>query len=217
MTSSTEEIYRRQGFGGPLKIVGPHALLLIDFCNAFADESQLGGGNILGAAQRSLVLLDEARARAWPIAHSQIVFNEDGSDENAWFEKVPALRALTHSSPAAAFMPELAPKTGELIIRKTVPSAFFGAALTTWLIHHRVQTVVIAGCTTSGCVRASAVDAISLGFRPIIVTDCVGDRAISAHEASLADLHAKYADVLHSNAILDLIDGRRQSEPITPY
>jgi maleamate amidohydrolase len=80
-------------------------------------------------------------------------------------------------------------------VRKTVPSAFFGTGLTPWLVQHRVETLLVAGATTSGCVRASVVDAMSYGFRPIVLSDCVGDRAIAPHEANLFDMGQKYADV----------------------
>src|SRR6185312_636891 len=90
------------------------------------------------------------------------------------------------------------PAPGELIIRKTVPSAFFGSGLAPWLVQRGVKTLMIAGCTTSGCVRASAVDALSHGFRPVLVGDCIGDRSIEAHQASMLDLRAKYASVVNS-------------------
>lgn len=202
MTVDARDGYRRKGFDSSLALVGPFALLMVDFCNAFVDEEFLGGGNIKVAAARSLTLLEEARRRGWPIAHSQIVFDARQVQTNVWIEKVPALGVLTEENSLASFTTELAPLLGEKVIRKAVPSAFLDSDLKDWLSERHVRSIVIAGCTTSGCVRASAIDAISYGFRPIIAADCVGDRLLAAHDASLADLHAKYAEVLDQKSIL---------------
>jgi len=192
------EIYRRQGFDGDIDANPPYALLLVDFTVAFLDPELLGGGNIGAAAREAVGLLDHARSRGWPVAHSQIVYSADGSDANVWSQKIPALQTLTTTNPATEFVDELMPAPGELIIRKTVPSAFFGSGLAPWLVQRGVKTLMIAGCTTSGCVRASAVDALSHGFRPVLVGDCIGDRSIEAHQASMLDLRAKYASVVNS-------------------
>ena len=93
-------------------------------------------------------------------------------------------------------LPELAPAQGELVVRKTVPSAFFGTSLHAWLAQRGVQTLVVAGAVTSGCVRASVVDAMQFGFRPLVLSDCVGDRAIAPHDANLFDMEQKYATVM---------------------
>lgn len=206
MNAVTNDVYRRQGFGGSFKDIAPTALLLVDFCNAFADAEFLGGGNIAAAAGNSLHLLLQARARGWPVAHSQIVFPRDGSNENAWFEKVPALRMLVQGQPGTEFLGALAPRADELVIQKTVPSAFFQSSLAPWLAAQGVRGLVIAGCTTSGCVRASAVDALSHGFKPLVASDCVGDRGLEAHFASLTDLAAKYAEVATAEALLRRLD-----------
>jgi maleamate amidohydrolase len=106
------------------------------------------------------------------------------------------LLALTEDEPASQIVPELAPHAGEHVVRKTKASAFFATDLADWLAHRDVDTVVVAGCTTSGCVRASVVDCVSLNFRPMVVVDCVADRAEGPHEANLFDMAQKYADLL---------------------
>ena len=93
-------------------------------------------------------------------------------------------------------MPELAPARGEHVVRKQGASAFFGTSLAAWLTQRRADTVVVAGCTTSGCVRATVVDAMQHNFRTIVATDCVGDRALGPHEANLFDMGQKYADLM---------------------
>ena len=110
--------------------------------------------------------------------------------------KVPRLLTLTDSNPASDFVPDLMPVKGEIVIRKRLPSAFFGTDLAGMLMAKGVDTLIIAGCTTSGCVRASTLDAMCHGFRPMVVSDCVGDRAEGPHKASLFDLGKKYADVM---------------------
>jgi maleamate amidohydrolase len=131
-----------------------------------------------------------------------MVYADDGSDGGIFATKQPRLLILTERHPAGQVVPELAPRAGELIVRKNQASAFFGTGLAPWLVQQGVDTLVVAGCTTSGCVRASVVDAISWNFRPIVARDCVGDRALGPHEASLFDMQQKYADVLVRDEIM---------------
>jgi maleamate amidohydrolase len=112
------------------------------------------------------------------------------------------LKEDAHNS---AIVPQLAPRAGELVVRKNVPSAFFGTSLAPWLTAKGVKTLLVAGCVTSGCVRASAVDAMCWGFRPVVLADCVGDRALEPHRASLFDMEQKYADVVTSDALANLV------------
>lgn len=189
-------VYRRQGFGASLGLRPPLGLLVVDFVNGFADPGAFGGGNIVDAIRRTVALIGLARDQGWAVAHSRIVYADDDSDANVFSAKVPNMLTLKEHSHASAIVPELAPRAGELVVRKNVPSAFFGTSLAPWLTGQGVQTLVIAGCVTSGCVRASAIDAMCWGFRPIVVSDCVGDRALGPHEASLFDLQQKYADVI---------------------
>jgi maleamate amidohydrolase len=190
------EVYRRQGFGGRLGIEPPLGLLIVDFVVGFADPRHFGGGNIATAIERTATVLLEARRRGWPIAHTRIVYAEGGADGNVFSTKVPTLLHLTASSPLSALVPQLAALPNELVVHKTVPSAFFETGLRSWLTQQGVRTLLVCGTTTSGCVRASVVDAMSSGFRPVVLRDCVGDRASAAHDASLFDIEQKYADVL---------------------
>ena len=113
---------------------------------------------------------------------------------------------LKEGDPSSAIVPELSPEPGELVVRKTVPSAFFATSLAPWLTQRGVRTLVVAGCVTSGCVRASVVDAMSLGFRPLVLSDCVGDRALGPHNANLFDIEQKYASVMTRDQALTAID-----------
>lgn len=192
---SDTEVYARQGFGQRLGPGASPALLVVDFVEGFADPAMFGGGNIRAAIDRSRRLLGFARARSLPIAFTRIVYAEDGSDRGVWCAKIPRLAELTEAAPASRVVPELAPLPGERIIRKTQASAFFATDLAPWLLARRVDTLLVCGCTTSGCVRASVVDAVAWNLRTIVVADCVGDRALGPHEANLFDIAQKYADV----------------------
>lgn len=194
--SAPGEIYRKQGFDGTLAVTGRIGLMIVDFVNGFADPAVFGGGNIPAAIAATVPVLAHARAAGWPVAHTRIVFADDGSDANVFCEKVPGMAGLTEASPASAIVPELAPAKGEYVVRKTVPSGFSNTGLAAWLSMKGVQTLAVCGCVTSGCVRASVVDAMSLGFRPFVLKDCVGDRALAPHEANLFDMQQKYAEVL---------------------
>ncbi|MFC5355484.1 isochorismatase family protein [Azospirillum himalayense] len=204
MSVSEQAVYERQGFGRSLGIQGRIGLLIVDFVNGFADPAVFGGGNIAPAIARTAQVLEKARAMGWAVAHSRIVYADDGSDGNVFSIKVPGMQTLTEHATISAIVPELTPVPGELVVRKTVPSAFFGTGLAPWLTQRGVETLLIAGATTSGCVRASVVDAMCHGFRPVVMADCVGDRALAPHEANLFDIGQKYGDVVPAERILAL-------------
>jgi maleamate amidohydrolase len=198
----SDAVYERQGFGQTLDFEGKIGLLIIDFVNGFADPAVFGGGNIPDAIDKTVPLLKAAREMKWPVAHSRIVYADDDSDANVFSLKVPGMLTLKEHTPASAIVPQLMPENGELVVRKNVPSAFFGTPLAAWLSMRGVQTLVVAGCVTSGCVRASVVDAMQFGFRPVVLSDCVGDRAIGPHDANLFDMSQKYAAVMTSVELL---------------
>jgi maleamate amidohydrolase len=206
ISAAVSATYAKQGFGARLAPTPPYALLIVDFVVGFADPDQFGGGNIPSAIDRTRTALAEARRRGWPIAHTRIVFAKDGSDANVFSQKVPSLGLLYEDTPGSQIVPALEPIDGELIIRKTLPSAFAGTNLQAWLTRLAVRSVVIAGCTTSGCVRASVLDAMNAGFLPFVLEDCVGDRAIAPHDANLFDMAQKYAEVLDLTSLLKSVD-----------
>jgi maleamate amidohydrolase len=203
MTSANDEQrYKRQGFGTALGVSGRIGLLIVDFVVGFADPDAFGGGNIPEAIAATVPVLAEARRRCWHVAHTRIVFADDAGDHNIFAAKVPPLLALTETAAGSAIVPELMPVEGELVVRKTVPSAFFETGLRSWLTQRGVETLLIAGTTTSGCVRASVIDAMSCGFKPVVLEDCVGDRALGPHESNLFDMGQKNADVLRFAEVL---------------
>lgn len=199
------EVFHQQSFASTLKWQPPFGLLTVDFVNGFMDPKIFGGYNTAGAAQNTVAVLDAFRARQLPVVFTRIVFAKDGADANVFSEKVPAMLALTEDHPDSQVIETLALSKGELVLNKPVPSAFLGTNLAPYFALHGVRSVVICGATTSGCVRASAVDAMSHGFKPLVLSDCVGERVQSAHEASLRDLGMKYGEVTHAQAVIDCL------------
>jgi len=199
-------IYARQGYGQHLGFGLRSALLIIDFTNAFADINLLGGGNINSAIDNTVPLLAAARRSGIPIVYSSHAYAADGSDYGLFAEKNQTLKRLIVGSPATAVTEKLVPRHGELILVKQHPSVFFATDLAGWLASKRIDSVIISGCTTSGCIRASVVDALGYGLRPIVVRQCVGDRALAPHEANLFDMEQKYADVVSLEIVLQQLE-----------
>lgn len=197
------DIYRHQGLGGTSGVGRRCALILVDFVNGFVDFDQLGGPHIEAAANRTVALLDHFRALQLPVVHTRVVFEADGSNHNIFALRVPPLQKLTEDAPGSQIVPQLSPAPGEWVIRKQSASAFFETGLAGWLLQRGVDTAVITGCTTSGCVRASVVDAMQHNLRTLVISDCVGDRAIEPHEANLFDMQQKYADVMTRDEFIE--------------
>ncbi len=200
-----EAVYRAQGFGGRLAPGRRPALLIVDFVEGFVDPAVFGGGNIAEAAARTVPVLAAFRAAGAPVIFTRIVLAADGSDAGVWCEKVPGLRRLTEDAPESRVIGMLAPRSGEPVVRKTGASAFLGTGLDGLLIARGVDTLVVAGATTSGCVRASVTDAIGRNLRPLVLTDCVGDRAAGPHEANLFDMGQKYAGLIGSGEVAGVL------------
>ena len=190
------EVYERQGFGHSSGFGMRPALLIVDFVNGFCDPEIYGGGNILAAVAQTKTLLAAMRAAQYPIAYTRIVYAPNSADLGAFCRKVPGLENLTEDAANGQIVADLAVQDGDYVVRKTQPSAFFGTNLAAWLVGKGVDTVIVTGCTTSGCVRASVVDAMSYNFRTIVASDGVGDRALGPHAANLFDMGQKYADLV---------------------
>ena len=199
-----------KGFGGKLPYGQRAALILIDLMHSYFDDDSplcLPSADCLHSASR---VLDAARASATMVVHTRVVFGPDGIDGGVFLKKIPALRTLIGESRLNTLMPEVAPLPSELVIVKQYASAFLGTSLASTLQANGVDTVIIAGVSTSGCVRATGVDAIQHGFIPKIVREGVGDRLSGPHEANLYDLQAKYADVVGEGEIVDYLAGSKE-------
>lgn len=185
-----------EGFGQDVGIGSKPALIVVDFQNGFVDPRYFGGGNIKEAAQATVPLLAAARQGGRPVAFSRAVYPEACLQGNAFVAKVPSLRLLSPEASITQIVPELAPLPGELVVDKQAPSPFFGTNLSAWLRGLDVDSLVLVGCTTSGCLRAAVVDALSHNFRCVVVRECAGDRAQEPHDASIFDMRMKYCDIV---------------------
>ena len=202
------EIYRKQGLGRRMGFGKRPAMLIIDFINGFNNPALLGGGNISDAIDRTEELLAVARHLDLPIAYTTHIYAADGSDDGLFNLKMAGMGdLLAEGSHEVRIVDQLEPRPGERIVKKHYPSAFFGTDLAGWLTSKEVDTAIVTGCTTSGCVRATAVDAMGYGFRPMVPRDCVGDRAAAAHAFTLFDIQARFADVVSLDKTLDYIAG----------
>lgn len=189
--------YARDGaFGSSLGLGSRRALVMVDFAQAyFVPDSPLYA-NADAVVPRALALLQWARAQGMLVCHTRVEYRPDGLDGGIFFRKLPALKAFCAGNPLGDVVPELRPSADEPVVTKQYASAFFGTSLASLLRAQGVDCVILAGMSTSGCVRASAVDAMQNGFIPVVVRDACGDRHPAPHEANLFDLQAKYADVL---------------------
>ncbi len=204
--SDDSAIYRQQSFGGRLGYGVAPALLIIDLQQAFIQADVLGGDAVLKAIANTEGLLAAARRARIPVANVRYVVQRDGIDVGPFGRKVPALAKMQEGSALADFVPSLRPVEGELAFTKRHASAFFGTHFAAWLTSHRVDSLLVAGCTTSGCVRASVVDANAHGFLPLVVAECVGDRSEESHRVSLFEMDQKYADVITLHEARDYLD-----------
>jgi len=191
-----DDDYKAAGFSKRLGFGERPALVVIDFCHAYLDEDSPLYAGVEDARASSVRLLEAGRAAGIPIVHTRVEFQPDGADGGVFFRKVDALKCFIKGNPLAEPGPGLAPLDGEVIITKQYASAFFGTSLASTLTSLGVDTLIHAGVSTSGCVRATALDACQHGFVPIVVREAVGDRDQSVHDANLFDLDAKYADVV---------------------
>jgi maleamate amidohydrolase len=195
-TQSLQDNYAGGAFGAGLGFGTRQALVMIDFAQAyFVPGSPLFAG-CPEVVETAASLLGWARQRGLFVCHTRVEYRVDGVDGGVFFRKVPALKAFCAGNPLADTVPALAPHDGEPMVTKQYASAFFGTSLASTLRARGVDCVLLAGMSTSGCVRATAVDAIQHGFVPVVVSDACGDRHPSPHEANLFDLNAKYADVM---------------------
>ncbi|WP_049902924.1 isochorismatase family protein [Halococcus agarilyticus] len=209
----TEQLYADRDFGGTVGIGERPALLVIDLINAFTDPESDLGSDVESVLARTEGLLDAFREHDLPRYFTTVAYEESYGDAGQFIEKVPALRELERGTDAVAVDDRIAPIGDERVILKKYASAFFGTDLETELTTHRVDTLVLAGVTTSGCVRATAVDSLQHGYRTIVPADAVGDRAEGPHEANLFDIDAKYGDVVTTETVLESLDDDQRSTP----
>jgi maleamate amidohydrolase len=205
--------YRRAGFLGEVGFGSAPALLIVDPVMAYFDPSSPLYAGVESALAGMCRLRDLARANGLPIILTRQEFTGDGVDRGLYRRKVPALDLLRAGSPLAAIVPALAPAAGETVIVKHYPSAFFATDLAERLRAGRIDTLLVAGLTTSGCIRATVMDTLLNGIAGIVVREAVGDRDPAQHEANLFDIAAKLADVRDEAEIVSWLATRSRASP----
>ncbi len=188
--------YRQAGFGQDLSFGNRPALLIVDFVQAYLEPTSPLYAGVEEVRDRCMDLLAAARDARMPIFHTNVIYEPGSADGGLFKKKLPLLRVFERGSPLGDFASGLEPAPGETVITKQYASAYFATPLAASLTALGVDTVLIGGVTTSGCIRASALDTLQHGFVPIVVRDAVGDRDSRPHEANLFDLQAKYAEVV---------------------
>jgi len=185
------------------------AIIVIDLLQGYTTEgSALYAPGVVECVKEMPDFLDLAREKGVPIIHTRVLYTQPNyEDGGVWIKKAPVLRDLVEGNPYAEFCEGVVPKAGEPVIVKQYASAFFGTSLVATLNGLGVDTLIITGCTTSGCIRATAVDAVQHGFRPICVRECIGDRHEGPHEANLFDINAKYGDVISKAETMEYLNG----------
>jgi maleamate amidohydrolase len=213
-----DQDYAAAGFGQSLGRGAKPALILVDFARAYFDTASPLYAAVENERAAAARLRDAARAAGAPVVFSRVEYvpGDPTCDGGVFYRKIAALKAFDRGNPLGDFTPELAPTSGDIVITKQYPSAFFGTDLAVRLNALGVDTCVVAGLTTSGCVRATALDALCHRFAPLVVADACGDRDRATHDANLFDLAAKYADVIGAAEAVGYLEGRSGVAQIAP-
>lgn len=201
VTQERDENYKST-FDGTLGFGSSLALILVDFVEAYFDEDSPLYAGVDDALASALRIRDAARSAGIPVFYTNVVYHDGGADGGVFYRKVPALEVFIAGNPLGGWPSGLEPAAGEIVISKQYPSAFFGTSLAATLTANRIDTLIITGLTTSGCIRATCIDSVSNGFIPIVVSDACGDRHPAPHEANLFDMNAKYGDVVDEATVI---------------
>jgi maleamate amidohydrolase len=201
--AETRAFYERRGISGHVGGGLRPAVLVVDMTKAFTNPDHPVGADQTSAVEAIARLLAVSRASGAPTFFTSLAYEPDGSDAGVWGQKMPALLSLRRDDPAAVEVDDrIAPVDGEVVLNKRAPSAFFGTGLTGLLTPLGIDTVIVTGCSTSGCIRASVVDAVSYGYRVIVPAEGVSDRVTGPHRANLFDIDTKYGDVMPLDQVI---------------
>lgn len=202
----TQELYEERGFGGRVGYGHHPAVLIVDMQVGLDDPAYRVGADQTPAVEAIASLLTVARERGAPIIYARTGYRPDGRDGGLFIKKIPALIDLQADSPAYEIDPRLAPEDGDLVVDKKFASAFFQTNLPSLLVAEGIDTIILTGCSTSGCIRAAAIDGISHGYRMILPEECISDRAEGPHRANLFDINAKYGDVVPLDEVMTYLE-----------
>jgi nicotinamidase-related amidase len=188
------------------------ALVVVDMIEGFTSPESPLGADVPDTVAAIAELLDAARGSDTPVFYSTCIWRPEAECGLVWSEKIPSQRILEDDTKWVEVDDRLEPRSGEQVLVKHYPSCFFGTDLAEQLRAAKVDTVIVTGMTTSGCVRASVVDSTSSGFRTIVPREAVADRAEIPHLASLFDMEAKYADVMSVQEVVEALAARAPQE-----
>lgn len=200
------EVYGKAGLGQAVTLGRSPAVLVVDFSCGFTDPACTLGSDLSAEVEATRRLLDAARAKGLPVVFTTIGYEANGKDGGLWLQKVPALGDLLLGGHWVELDPRLGARGDETVIVKKGASGFFGTNLASVLVSQHVDSVILCGATTSGCIRATAIDLLQYGFPTLVPRECVGDRARAPHEANLFDIQAKYADVVGLEEALAFVE-----------
>jgi nicotinamidase-related amidase len=179
--------------------------VVVDYIVGFTDKASPLAGDFKSELRATKSLLNAVRRRGFPVFFTTTAYDKAMTEAGVFVRKVPSLAVLQRGSRWVEIDPSLKRRRNEVVIEKQYASAFFGTSLASNLHAQGVDTLIVAGCTTSGCVRATAVDGLQHGLRVIVPRQCVGDRAQGPHEANLIDIDGKYGDVMELKEVLALL------------
>ena len=200
------QIYAKARLGESITMGSRPAVLVVDFSCGFTDPECALGSDLTPQVEATRRLLDAAREKELPVIFTTIGFEPSLKDGGLWLQKVPSLGDLQLGGHWVEIDPRLAPRPDETVIVKKGASAFFGTNLAAILISQGIDSVVLCGATTSGCIRATAIDLLQYGFPTLVPRECVGDRAQAPHDANMFDIQAKYADVVSLDEALAYVE-----------
>jgi nicotinamidase-related amidase len=200
---SARRLYAERGFARRVGWGDRPAILVIDLTNGFTDPDSPVGGDLTDVIKETRRVLDLARSTSLPVMFTSIAYDDPDLEGGYWVKKIPALRVLKMGTDAVQIDPRLGRRVSEPVLFKRFTSAFFGTNLQSLLQSLRIDTLVVCGTSTSGCIRSTACDAVQMGFRCIVPETAVGDRAEAPHLANLFDINAKYADVAPIAEVLE--------------
>ncbi|HEY6582314.1 MAG TPA: isochorismatase family protein [Rubrobacter sp.] len=207
MSDDTGRIYERARLGQSITPGSRPAVLVVDFSRGFTDPECTMGSDLTSEVEATTRVLAAAREKGLPVIFTTIGFEPNLKDGSLWLQKAPGLADLQVGGKWVDIDPRLERAEDEVVILKKGASAFFGTNLPSVLVSQGVDTIVLCGATTSGCIRATAVDLLQYGYPTLVPRECVGDRAQGPHEANLIDIQAKYADVVPVEDALSYLEG----------
>ena len=207
MSDDTGRIYERARLGQSVTPGSHPAVLVVDFSRGFTDPECTMGSDLTPEVEATRRVLSAAREKGIPVVFTTIGFESNLKDGSLWLQKAPGLAELQIGGKWVEIDPRLERREDEVVILKKGASAFFGTNLPSVLVSQNVDTIVLCGATTSGCIRATAVDLLQYGYPTLVPRECVGDRAQGPHEANLVDIQAKYADVVPVEEALSYLEG----------